>query len=217
MSDETARAESAASEGSTPTVSIPPSRRKPSRMPETDDIAPDLDWGDTRAIAWESARQASLRATPEGTYEDHALIADIVAERLIDQVPGLAFFGSNKIRPMENNDQSIVVSLNGKLLRVYRGRDEKGESTSGEELYGLNWHEFDILVGRLLTLCDAIFTDPRQRKAFKDMVRQHVKEWVTSCIVNAAADAGLSMNLTAPFTGGIPDEELFGVEGQPTI
>jgi hypothetical protein len=190
-------------------------RRVPKRMPETGELPDDLDWGDMRGLIWEAGRQAALHATPCGPFQDAAVIADAVTERLADQVPRLAFFGSNRIRPGENADHSIVVSLNGKLIRV-SSTDPSAKEGWNQELYGLNWHEFDNLNGRLLTLCDATFTDPRQRKAFKDMVRQHVKEWVTSCIVNAAADAGLSMNLTAPFAGGIPDEELFGVEGQPT-
>lgn len=41
-------------------------------------------------------------------------------------------------------------------------------------LYTMNAVEESNLVGKLLTLCDATFTDKEQRKAFKDMVSQTV-------------------------------------------
>lgn len=194
-----------------PTDPPPTPRRKPTRIPETGEHPEDLDWGNPRALAWEAARQGFLKGNVDGTYEDAALVADIVTENLVDQVPGLKFFVSNDIEPGGNSDVEVTTSLNGRLLRITRNN-----GNTGEERYGLTWTEFDNLMGRLLTLCDATFTDATQRKAFKDMVRQHVKEWVTACIIEAASDAGLPMNLTAPFTGGIPDEVLFGVEGQPT-
>ena len=110
----------------------------------------------------------------------------------------------------------ISVSPHGKLVSVVR---EDGHVTpGGSERYGLNWSEFDVLMGRLLTLCDATFNDPVQRKAFKDMVRQHVKEWVANCATDAAWDAGLQQQVSAPFVGGVFDQAggLFGVEGEPT-
>jgi hypothetical protein len=133
--------------------------------------------------------------------------------------PQVTFLDAPGAEPGANEDVKLKVSLNGKLILVHRGERKEGdEGPLATELYGLNWEEFDQLTGRLLTLCDATFTDPVQRKAFKDMVRQHIKEWVTACIVNASADAGIKMSLTAPFVGGVFDdpERFWGVEGQPT-
>lgn len=137
-----------------------------------------------------------------------------------EQGPSCRFFDTDGTAPGINSDVEITISLNGRLIRVERGaaQGKKGIPMSWEELYGVNWEEFDNLIGRLLTLCDATFTDPIQRKAFKDMVRQHVKEWVNNISVDAAADAGMAVNRTAPFVGGVLDQPggLFGVEGGPT-
>lgn len=132
--------------------------------------------------------------------------------------PKVTFFETPGTAPGANGDVELKVSLNGRLILVHRDKQEGDEGPATEELYGLAWPEFDQLTGRLLTLCDAAFTDPVQRKAFKDMVRQHIKEWVTACIINASADAGIKMSLTAPFVGGVFDdpERFWGVEGQPT-
>lgn len=110
----------------------------------------------------------------------------------------------------------IVVSVGGKLVIVQQlGSD--GEPVTGEERYGVNWNEFDQLTGRLLTLCDATFTDPVQRKAFKDMVRSHIKEWVAAVVQDAAYDAGEDRSVTAPFYGVALDTAgLWGIEGEPT-
>lgn len=37
--------------------------------------------------------------------------------------------------------------------------------------------EFRQLEGRLLTLCDATFSDPLQREAFKDLLKTQTREW----------------------------------------
>lgn len=36
---------------------------------------------------------------------------------------------------------------------------------------------FSELYGKMLTLCDATFTDPTQREAFKDMVKSTLSGW----------------------------------------
>lgn len=118
-----------------------------------------------------------------------------------------------------NADIMIRVSLNGKLISVSSTDPAASEKLAhGRELYGVNWVEFDNLVGRLLTLADATFTDPTQRKAYKDLTRQHVKEWVQDIMLEAARDAGVDRHCTVPFVGGVLDQcgGLFGVEGQPT-
>ena len=110
----------------------------------------------------------------------------------------------------------IALSVGGRLIKIEQlGSD--GEPATGEERYGVNWTDFDQLTGRLLTLCDATFTDPVQRKAFKDMVRQHIKEWVNGIAVDAAADAGQHSNSTAPMFGADVDTAwLWGTEGEGT-
>jgi hypothetical protein len=117
--------------------------------------------------------------------------------------------------------QAISVSRTGKLVLVDWGeaRESPGPNPGvTDELYGLNWREFDNLLGRILTLCDASFTDREQRKAFKDLVRQHLKEWVNGVMIEACADAGIDRPITAPFVGGVLDYDggLFGIEGEPT-
>lgn len=116
-----------------------------------------------------------------------------------------------------NADIKIRVSLNGKLISV-SSDDPAAKEGWNRELYGVNWSEFDNLVGRLLTLADATFTDPTQRKAFKDLIRQHIKEWVQDIMLEAARDAGVDRHCTVPFVGGVLDQVggLFGVEESPT-
>lgn len=111
---------------------------------------------------------------------------------------------------------TIQVSPNGRLVIVVR--DTNPDAIEWEERYGVNWVEFDNLVGRLLTLCDATFTDQVQRKAFKDMVRQHIKEWVADVARGSAFDAGVSKEIGAPFVHGVLDEpsQFWGVEGEAT-
>ena len=178
----------------------------------------DLDEREARDVARNYPRQVAVdeayaAAKIEGrcSEEEARRIADSVKAAL-ERLPELSWFPAT-VQPGHNTDCGVQVSLNGRLLRVTRDNERVGE-----ELYGLNWHQFDNLTGRLLTLCDATFTDPTQRKAFKDMVRQHIKEWVTACIVDASADAGIGTNLTAPFVGGVLDQDggLYGVEGGPT-
>jgi hypothetical protein len=134
--------------------------------------------------------------------------------------PTVEFFETDGTKPGVNTDVRIQVSLNGKLIVVNRtvGKGPEPEQKEVRELYGVNWVEFDNLVGRLLTLCDATFTDPQQRKAFKDLVRHAIKEWVASIINGAAEDAGRPGGVSVPFVGGVLDQPggLFGVEGEPT-
>ena len=60
--------------------------------------------------------------------------------------------------------------------RVIRYITEDGNL--GEEAYPINYHEVYNLKGRLLTLVDATFTDPQQRKAHKDMVWDTLRRWI---------------------------------------
>lgn len=127
--------------------------------------------------------------------------------------PTVEFFETDGTKPGTNPDHHVKVSLNGKLVYVTNERVD-----ANAELYGVNWLEFDNLVGRLLTLADATFTDRQQRKAFKDLVRHAVKEWVATIINGASEDAGRPASVSVPFVGGVLDQPggLFGVEGEPT-
>jgi len=49
---------------------------------------------------------------------------------------------------------------------------------SGALAWPINYDELYNLKGRLLTLIDATFTDPAQRKAQKDVVWQTLKAWM---------------------------------------
>lgn len=57
-------------------------------------------------------------------------------------------------------------------------RFESPDGSVGEIAYPINYDELYNLKGRLLTLVDATFTDPAQRKAFKDMVWQTLRGWM---------------------------------------
>jgi hypothetical protein len=52
------------------------------------------------------------------------------------------------------------------------------DGSRGEVAYPINYTELYNLKGRLLTLIDATFTDPQQRKAHKDVVWQTLKAWM---------------------------------------
>ena len=53
-----------------------------------------------------------------------------------------------------------------------------GRPRTGSIAYPINWNELYNLKGRLLTLVDATFTDPQQRKAHKDIVWQTLRAWM---------------------------------------
>lgn len=48
----------------------------------------------------------------------------------------------------------------------------------GEQRFPINFEELYNLKGRLLTLIDATFTDPQQRKAQKDVIWQALQHWM---------------------------------------
>jgi hypothetical protein len=60
------------------------------------------------------------------------------------------------------------------------------DETAGEIRYPINYEELYNLKGRLLTLIDATFTDPEQRKAHKDIVWQTLRAWMED--IEHAAD-----------------------------
>lgn len=52
------------------------------------------------------------------------------------------------------------------------------DGTVGETRYPINYEEFYNLKGRVLTIVDATFSDPQQRKAMKDVVSQALHGWM---------------------------------------
>lgn len=54
------------------------------------------------------------------------------------------------------------------------------DGSVGETRYPINYDELYNLKGRLLTLADATFVDPQQRKAFKDLTWQTLQAWMST-------------------------------------
>lgn len=57
---------------------------------------------------------------------------------------------------------------------LYVNEDE----TIGQSGFPINWEDLYNLKGRVLTLCDASFSDQQQRKAFKDVLWQTLQHWM---------------------------------------
>lgn len=64
------------------------------------------------------------------------------------------------------------------------------DGSTGTTAYPINYDELYNLKGRLLTLIDATYTDPEQRKAQKDLVWQALKSWMDD-IAHSGQDADL--------------------------
>lgn len=71
---------------------------------------------------------------------------------------------------------------------VIEVRGEDG--TPGELVYPINYRELYNLKGRLLTVIDATFTDPQQRKAQKDVIWQALQHWMHDVIRDCGGEAG---------------------------
>lgn len=102
--------------------------------------------------------------------------------------------------------RTITVSPNGKLITSVLDEPLTSDDHDSER-YGINYRELDDLTGKLLTLCDATFTDPVQRKAFKDRVKGDLRDWMQGIMREAQYDAN------PQFTG--PEFIVGGVTGQP--
>lgn len=61
--------------------------------------------------------------------------------------------------------------------------DEDGGTGSGACAWPINFEEVYNLKGRLLTIIDATFTDPQQRKAQKDVVWQALQAWMSDVVL----------------------------------
>lgn len=90
--------------------------------------------------------------------------------------------------------RTITVSPTGKLINVVL--DNGHVTDGGSELWGINHKQIGWLQGRLLTLIDATFSDPVQRKAHVDLVKGEFKAWISNIAEQAQYDAN------PQFTGG---------------
>jgi hypothetical protein len=61
--------------------------------------------------------------------------------------------------------------------RRWQLRYANDDGTIGATACPINYDEVYNLKGRLLTLVDATLVDPQQRKAFKDLVWQTLRQW----------------------------------------
>lgn len=81
------------------------------------------------------------------------------------------------------SSHSVATSTSSTLTRLpYEQRHWQLQYTNDDGTLGctacpINYEEVYNLKGRLLTLVDATFQDPQQRKAFKDLVWQSLKGW----------------------------------------
>lgn len=99
----------------------------------------------------------------------------------------------------------VQVSASGQLVHVLIV-DEEGRIKSQERRLGIGSQESNMLLGRLLTLADATFAEDRQCKAFKDMLRQHLREWLTEQENSGMASAGIDGWVGRPFNDSVRPE-----------
>jgi hypothetical protein len=74
-----------------------------------------------------------------------------------------------------------------------------------ERRIGINNDDSNHLLGRMLTLADATFVDPIQRKAQKDMIRQHFREWLTMIENSATGSACIQGWVGRPFSTSVDE------------
>jgi hypothetical protein len=92
---------------------------------------------------------------------------------------------------MQNTEVRVQASPRGKLIKIESGPPGE-EPVQGEVRYGISYEELYTLKGRLLTLIDATFSEPKQCKAQKDLVWQTLKSWMEGIALGAENDeAGL--------------------------
>lgn len=66
------------------------------------------------------------------------------------------------------------------LVRTDFDAEEDGSRRSSDAIDPIvRYEQINVLVGRLLTLVDSMFADPKQRKAAKDLFRQTAWDWYT--------------------------------------
>lgn len=87
---------------------------------------------------------------------------------------------------------STTSSGTAPVLSIYQRHDaiqyRSEDGTVGATAYPINYEELYNLKGRLLTLIDATFTDPEQRKAQKDVVWHTLRDWMDGIIETGGSD-----------------------------
>jgi hypothetical protein len=81
----------------------------------------------------------------------------------------------------------------GRIVRPMHERNwplhfESDDGNMGAIAYPINYEELYTLKGRLLTIVDATFQDPEQRKAFKDVLWQAMRGWMDDIERNAGPE-----------------------------
>lgn len=89
--------------------------------------------------------------------------------------------GFDTSQPSSNRTQPSISALQRHSAIEIRAED----GGSGELVYPINYREVYNLKGRLLTLIDATFIDPEQRKAHKDVVWHTLQEWMNGIVDSA--------------------------------
>jgi len=91
-------------------------------------------------------------------------------------------------------------------------RFESEDGSVGEVAFPINYEELYNLKGRLLTIVDATFTDPQQRKAMKDVIWQALQAWLIDIERAGGYPAGYLESrqepATAVFGATNPDPEI---------
>lgn len=122
----------------------------------------------------------------------------------VDGTPRAEFFEESITDANKKVPLVLKVSPSGQLIHVMLV-DDQGAVKSNERRLGLGAKEINNLMGRMLTLADATLTDEIQRKAYKDMIRQHFREWITQQENSGMASAGLPGWVGRPFNESIPE------------
>lgn len=82
------------------------------------------------------------------------------------------------ISDLNYGERTVYVSVDGRMTRVDSPVDSR-------DFVAIDWRDVKHLTGKLLTLCDATFTDPTQRKAFKDRVKEDLRTWMERLVDDA--------------------------------
>ena len=129
----------------------------------------------------------------------------------VPDTPRAEFFEDSIHDANENVPLVVKVSPSGQLVHVMTV-DDRGAVKTNERRLGIGSQESNMLLGRLLTLADATFAEDRQCKAFKDMVRQHLREWLTEQENSGMASAGINGWVGRPFNDTIKIENAERLE-----
>ncbi len=81
-------------------------------------------------------------------------------------------------------DLNVTIPENENIVEIIRydfDTNEKGETRSNDDLQPVvTLSHINGLVGKVLTIVDASFSDPEQRKAAKDLLKDSIYGWYMS-------------------------------------